>query len=102
MTVTKRAANPKTTALTRQGKLPMMRRPSAEVAAQEDPVIREARLQFQRTEWNRKRQGKRRLCIDVTDDMLKQIKSATEHHGMTQQYLLNFILERELPKWVKP
>jgi lipase chaperone LimK len=97
--MTKRAL--KEPALTKYGSVPMMRRPSAEVAAGEDPAIREARLKHQREAWKARRAGKRRLCIDVTEELLAQIKTASELHEMSQQFLVNFILERELPKWGK-
>lgn len=98
--MTKRAIKefPKTVS---RGDVPLKRRSSAEVAAGEDPQIREARLLHQREAWNNRRAGKRRLCIDITEEMLAQIKAATERHDMSQQFLVTFILERELPKWVK-
>jgi hypothetical protein len=95
--MTKRAL--KEPALTKYGSVPMMRRPSAEVAAEEDPAIREAKLLHKREAWKANRIGKRRLCLDITEELLAQIKTASELHEMSQQFLVNFILERELPKW---
>lgn len=100
--MTKRATKEKPVALTKYGKVPMMRRPSTEAEVDEDPEIREARLRYKLEAWKANRIGKRRLCIDITEEMLAQIKAATERHDMSQQFLVTFILERELPKWVRP
>lgn len=75
-----------------------LRRPSDEVALEQDPLERKAALEKKRADFNRRRRGMRRLAVDVSDELLTSIRAEAAERRMTIAALVTFILEKALKK----
>lgn len=77
---------------------PVRRRPSEEVALEQDPIERDLALRRKRERFKYRLRGKTRLSVDVEPELMSAIRTEAAGRGLTINALVVFLLESGLKK----